>query len=115
MVDSGATHNVVDPFLTSRLKEFMSDYRVLNVPQNIVGIGEHVLIGVTTGIVHGTVSDDVGYKRQLLFDDVVAPVIGSNLVSITSAMQKGDATLFHPDKPRLEYDDAVFPDERVMD
>ena len=43
MVDSGATHNFVDPLLTPRLKEFMSDDRVLNVPQHIVGIGEHVL------------------------------------------------------------------------
>ena len=64
MVDSGATHNFVDPFLTSRLKEFTSDHRVLNVPQTIVGIGEHVLIGVATGSVQGTVSDDGGHKRQ---------------------------------------------------
>ena len=64
MVESRATHNVVDPFLTSRLKEFMSDYRVLNVPQNIVGIGEHVLTGVATGNVQGTVCDDGGHKRQ---------------------------------------------------
>ena len=64
MVDSGATHNFVDPFLTPRLKEFLSDYRVLNVPQNIVGIGEHVLTGVATGNVQGTVCDDGGHKRQ---------------------------------------------------
>ena len=43
MVDSGATYNFVDLFLTPRLKEFMSDYHVLRVPQNIVGTGEHVI------------------------------------------------------------------------
>ena len=67
MVDSGATHNFADPFPTPRLKEFMSDYRVLNVPQNIVGIGEHVLKGVATGIVQSTVTVDSGHKRQFSF------------------------------------------------
>ena len=109
MVESRATHNVVDPFLTSRLKEFMSDYRVLNVPQNIVDIGEHVLKGVATGIVRGTVTDDGGHERQFSFDAVVVPGMGSNLFSVTTAMQKRIATLFHPDKPRLEYDDVVHP------
>ena len=109
MVDSGATHNFVDPFLTPRLKEFLSDYRVLNVPQNIVGIGEHVLNGVATGIVQGTVTIDGGHKRQFSFDALVVPGMGSNLFSVTTAMQKGIATLFHPDKPRLEYDDVVLP------
>ena len=35
--------------------------------------------------------------------------MGSNLFSATTAMQKGIATLFHPDKPRLEYDNVVLP------
>ena len=43
MMDSRATHNFVDPFLPPWLKEFMSDYRVLNVPETMVGIGDHVL------------------------------------------------------------------------
>ena len=94
MVDSGATHNFVDPFPTPRLKEFMSDYRVLNVPQNIVGIGEHVLKGVATGIVRGTVTDDGGHERQFSFDAVVLSGTGSNLFSSTTAMQKGIATYF---------------------
>ena len=87
----------------------MSDYRVLNVPQNIVDIGEHVLKGVATGIVRGTVTDDGGHERQFSFDAVVVPGMGSNLFSVTTAMQEGIATLFRPDKPRLEYDDVVLP------
>ena len=35
--------------------------------------------------------------------------MGSNLLSVTTAIQKGIATLFHPDKPRLAYDDIVLP------
>ena len=42
----------------------MSDYRVLNVPQNIVGIGEHIVEDVATDIVQGTVTDDGGHRRQ---------------------------------------------------
>ena len=87
----------------------MSDYRVLNVPQNNVRIGEHVFKGVATGIVQGTVTDDGGYKRQFSFGTVVVPGMGSNLFSVTTAMQKGIGTLFHPDKPRVEYDDVVPP------
>ena len=65
MVDSGATPNFVDPFLTPRLKEFMRDYRVLNVSQNIVGIGENVLKRVATGIVQSTDTDDGGHEREI--------------------------------------------------
>ena len=35
--------------------------------------------------------------------------MGFNLFSGTAAMQKKIATLFHADKPRLEYDDVVLP------
>ena len=32
LVDSGATHNFVDPLLTPRLQDLMSDYCVLEAP-----------------------------------------------------------------------------------
>ena len=73
MEDSGATHNFVDPFLSPRPKEFISDYRILSVPQTIVEIGEHVLKGVATGIVQGTVTDNGGHKIQFSFDPGVVP------------------------------------------
>ena len=87
----------------------MSDYRALNVPQNIVRIGEHVLKGVGNGIFQDTVTDDGGHKMQFSFDAVVVRGMGSDLFSVTTTMQKGITTLFHPDKPRLEYDDVVLP------
>ena len=43
LVDSGATHNFVDPLLTPRLQDMMSDYCVLDVPHTIVASGQHVL------------------------------------------------------------------------
>ena len=109
MMDSRATHNFVDPFLSPRPKEFISDYRILSVPQTIVEIGEHVLKGVGNGIFQDTVTDDGGHKMQFSFDAVVVRGMGSDLFSVTTTMQKGITTLFHPDKPRLEYDDVVLP------
>ena len=35
--------------------------------------------------------------------------MGANLFSVTESMRKGVATIFHPDKPRLEVDDIVLP------
>ena len=43
LVGSGATHNFVDPLLTPRLQDMMSDYCVLDVPHTIVASGQHVL------------------------------------------------------------------------
>ena len=86
MVDSGASHKFVDPFLTPRLEEFMSNYRVQSVPQNIVGIGEHMFRGDATGIAQGTVPDDGGHKRQFSSDAVVVSGMGSNLFSVTTAI-----------------------------
>ena len=64
---------------------------------------------MATGIPQGTVTDDGGHKRKFSFDVVVVPGMESNLFSVPTAMRKGVATLFHPDKPRLEYADVVFP------
>ena len=49
LVDSGATHNFVDPLTTPRLQDMMSDSCVLDVPRTIVAAGQHVLQGVATG------------------------------------------------------------------
>ena len=43
LVDSGATHNFVDPLLAPWLQAFMTDYSVLSVPYTIVTAGQHVL------------------------------------------------------------------------
>lgn len=107
IVDSAATHNFIDPIQTPRLPTFMIDYRILYVSQTIVGVGENVLEGVVTGVVQDTVADDGGHERIFSFDAILVPGMVSNLFSVT--WQKGIATLFYPDKPRLEYDDLALP------
>ena len=64
---------------------------------------------VVTGTVRGTISDYGGFERFVSFHAVVVPGMGANLFSVTEAMRKGDATIFHPDKPRLEVEDIVLP------
>ena len=64
LVDSGATHNFVDPLLTPGMQDMMSDYCVLDVPHTIVAAGQNVLQGVSTGTVQGTVIDDGGRERN---------------------------------------------------
>ena len=102
LVDSRATHNFVDPLLTPRPQDMMSDYCVLDVPHTIVAAGQHVLQGVATGIVQGTVIDYGGRERNFCFQAVVVPGVGVNLFSATEAMWKGVSTIFHPHKPRME-------------
>ena len=47
--------------------------------------------------------------------------MGANLFSVTEAMWKGVSTIFHPHKPRMEFDDIVLPmnvletDEKTAD
>ena len=82
LVDSGATHNFVVPLLTPRLQDMSSDYCVLDVPHTIVAAGQHVLQGVPTGIVQGTVIDDGGRERNFSFQAVVVSVMGANLFSV---------------------------------
>ena len=61
LVDSGPTHNFVDPLLTPWLQDMMSDYWVLDVLHTIVAAGQHVLQGVARGT-EGTVIDDGGHE-----------------------------------------------------
>ena len=87
----------------------LSDYCVLDVPHAIVAAGQHVLHGVATGTVQGTVIDDGGRERYFALQAVVVPGMGANLFSVTEAMWKGVSTIFHPHKPRMEFDDIVLP------
>ena len=47
--------------------------------------------------------------RRACFRVVLVPDLGTNLFSVTAAMQKGVATLFHPIAPRLESGNVVIP------
>ena len=67
LVDSGATHNYADPLLPPWLQAFMTDYSVLSVPHTIVTAGQHVLQGVATGTVRGTISLMVVSNESFLF------------------------------------------------
>ena len=87
----------------------MPDYSVLAVPHTIVTAGCNVLHGVATCTVHGTISDGGGLERVVSVGAVVVPRMGAKLFSVTEAMRKGVATIFHPDKPRLEVDDIILP------
>ena len=109
MVDSGATHNFVDPVLTPRLQGMTSDYCVLDVPHTIVAACQHVLQGVATGTVQGTFIDDGGRERNFCFQAIVVPGMGANLFSDTEEMWKGVFTFFHPHKPWMEFDGIVLP------
>ena len=87
----------------------MTVYSVLSVPHTIVTAGQHVLQGAATGTVRGTISDYGGLERVVSFHAVLVPGKGANLFSVTEAMRKGVATIFHPDNPRLEVDNIVLP------
>ena len=87
----------------------MNDYCVLDVPHTVVAAGQHVLQGVATGTVQGTVIDDGVRESNFSFQAVVVPGMGANLFSVTEATWKGVSTIFHPNKPRMEFDDIVLP------
>ena len=81
----------------------------MSVSHTIVTAEQHVLQGVATGTVRYTIPDDGGLERVVAFHAVVVPGMGSNLFSVSEAMRKGVAPIFHPDNPKLEVDDIVLP------
>eukprot|EP00903_Cladosiphon_okamuranus_P015234 g14080.t1 len=109
VVDSGATDNYLDPALTPGVRAIMHDVEDLRVPHTIVAAGQHLLQGVTSGTIFGAVTDADGNDQEVSFNVVLVPGLGTNLFSVTAAMMKGVATLFHPDNPRLESGDIVIP------
>ena len=87
----------------------MCDVEDLQVPHTTVAAGQHLPKGVKTGTIFGVVTDDNGNDRRVSFRAVLVPDLGTNLFSVTAAMQKGVATLFDSAKPRLESRDVVIP------
>ena len=78
-------------------------------PQTIIDTGQHLLKGVTRGTIFGAVTDDNGIDRRVSFRVVLVPDLGTNLFSMTAAMQKGVATFCHTVNPKLESGDVVIP------
>ena len=109
VVESGATNNYLDPALTPRVRAHMCDVEDLQVPHTIVAAGQHLFKGVTTGTIFGAVTDDNGNDRRVSFRVASVPDLGSIPFSVTAAMQKGVATLFHPANPGLESGNVVIP------
>ena len=109
LVDSGATNNFLDPVLTPVVRAHMRDFKDPRVPLPIIAAGPHLLHGVTTGVLFGSVADDSGHNRQVSFRVVLVPGLGTNLFSVTAALSNGTTSLFYPDSPRLESGDVVVP------
>ena len=82
LVDSGATHNFVDLLITPWVQDMMGDYCVLDVPHTIVATGQHVLQGVDTGIVQGTVIDEWA-RKKFLFPSCCSARNGSQTCSLS--------------------------------
>ena len=80
----------------------MSEYAVLDQPHKIYGVGGHILEGIGTGTIYGTVLDI--HKRQLLVNlsVFVVPGLGRNLLPVPASASKGVATIFDRDRPRME-------------
>eukprot|EP00903_Cladosiphon_okamuranus_P015299 g14134.t1 len=89
LVDSGATDNYIDPALTPGVRAHMRDIDDLRTPLPIITAGRHVLHGVTTGVLSGTVTDDSGQDRHVSFLVVLVPGLGTNLFSVTAALSHG--------------------------
>ena len=109
LADSGATDNYVDPALTPGVRTLMRDIEDLRIPLPIIAAGQHVLHGVTTGVLFGTVADDSGQDGQVSFRVALVPGLGTNLFSVTAALSNGVASFFYPNNPRLESGDVVVP------
>ena len=87
----------------------MSDYAVLDQPHKIYGVGGHILEGIGTGTIYGTVLDI--HKRQVLVNVsvLVVPGLGRNLLSLPASASKGVATISDRDRPRMQVGNAVLP------
>ena len=113
VVGSGATDNFLDPEVTPGVRARVRDIEIISVPHTIVAAGKHILKGVDTGIIFDAVTDNCGNALHVSFRVVLVPGLGTNLFSVTSAMQKGVASLFYPENPRLESEseNVVIPME----
>ena len=109
MVDSGSSEHFLDPFLIPGLPNRMMDYKALDEPHKIFTAGDHVLEGMGTGTVHGTVKDGHGRKTAINFSAFVVPGLGRNLFSVHTAVTKGVVTVFDSVNPRFEIGNTVIP------
>ena len=83
--------------------------RPFGVPHTTVVASQHLLKGVTTETLVGAVTDNNGNDRRVSFRVVLVPDLGTNLFSVTAAMQQRVATLIYPASPKFESGDVVIP------
>ena len=109
MVDSGSSEHFWYPFLIPGLPNRMMDYKALDEPHKIFTACDHVLEGMGTGTVHGTVKHGHGRKTAITFSAFVVPGLGRNLFSVHTAVTKDVVTVFDSVNPRFEIGNTVIP------
>ena len=108
MVDSGSSEHFLDLFLIPGLQNRMMDFKAPDEPLKIFTAGNHVLEGIGTGTLHGTVKDGHGRKTAINFSAFVVPGLGRNLFSVHTAVTKGVVTVFDSVNPRFEIGNTVI-------
>ena len=108
MVDSGSSEHFMDPFLIPGLQNRMMDYKALDELHKILTAGDHVLQGISTGTVHGTVKDGHGRKSVINFSAFVVLGLGRNLFSVHTVVTKGVVTVFDSVNPRFKIGTTVI-------
>ena len=71
LVDSGASEQCFDDYITPGLRGRLSNYKPLGVPRKITNAGNHELNGDATGVISGTVIDVHGKKQSVGLEIVV--------------------------------------------
>ena len=78
IVDSGASHHLVDDELIPRLRDSMEDYKKLKEPKIIVTAGSKEVLATATGTIWGYIIDQAGQRVPLRISAMIVPGLRRN-------------------------------------
>lgn len=88
-VDSGMPGHVFDNAITARLKATFDDYKVLDVPREIVATGGECLTNVAKRLLSGTTVAARETRCLVQFTWSIMPGLGRNMFLLIQAARHG--------------------------